>query len=208
VPVWVTPKWEGEWGGDPAQVLDAFETAHAVLLETDRQPRYTNIDMHWEHGHREERSVEAARQALLFAERPKRIDAVVGFGPENDEYVRVRAERFSDRSSVLDVTTHVREDLGFANRLVAAAKDKIEPPAPQPATVETDPPTAAIEPAATVAPLSAPEPLRVRASRRGPLAAPDERVGIVSWLDSHQGVLALVGILVAVAIGVATLLLT
>jgi hypothetical protein len=120
VPRWVTPGWKGDWSGDPTLILDAFEAATAALRDAGQEPRHTRIRPVWEHGRQEEESVEEARNALRFAQRPKSLDAMCWWEPS--EWVGVE---FLDARVVeprVEISTHVSEqNSDVAQRLVDAA---------------------------------------------------------------------------------------
>jgi hypothetical protein len=171
VPTWATPSWEGEWSGDPAQALDAIEAVETVLRERGHTPKYTQITLDWEDGHREESSVEDARAALRFTRRPKEIYGAFNFGPDADEWVSVQAREIGVRVSP-SVRARARgKDFDFAQRLVDAAKQVIEPEEPP----EQD------------------EHLRIEGMQVSQVPS-SSRGKALAWVENHQGLIAVVGI--------------
>jgi hypothetical protein len=181
--MWATPEWEGEWSGDPAQVLAACEAVEHVLREAGRPLQYTWITLDWERGYREESSIEDARDALRFAEPPQTVTAFFAFG--TGESVRVRGRRSEVSGHRVGVTTDVREDFDLAQRLVDAARHAVErdtgpePPVPtaQGVTQAADGPP---EPQHPVEPTATPEP-----------------GGGLAWMERHTGLLTAIGVVVA-----------
>jgi hypothetical protein len=188
MPVWATPKWKTEfWDGDPGLVLDGLEAANEVLTAAGIDLT-SQITIEWQQGEAEESSIAEARRALRFAQPPEQIWAYTGFCSirhehEGDhsagEWVGIRANRFG-----LDVSVKVREDFELAGRLMKAVRSAAERPAQRRPVVKAE-----------IAPGS-PIP-RVISGDDSELVTGG--AGVVGWIESHQGLIAVIGIALTIA---------
>jgi hypothetical protein len=193
---------------DPVVVLDALDAVNGVLTQV--QASYRNsVKIEWDQGYAEEESVADARKHLRFAERPRRIEAAVLFSaPDADDPVLDSWITIEEQKAGVEISGR-SQDFELADRLIAAARDLIEP------ATRTSRPIAWIEgtvtaPLPTIEELAALESSMV-SNRPEPRPAPPKPgpgrwARFRTWSNENQGLLAAIGIGIAVVLGLLTLL--
>jgi hypothetical protein len=214
VPQWSTPEWRSDRPVDPLVVLDALDAVNAVLTEI--QATYqSHVDIRWEEGSAEEQTTDKARERLRFAAPPRRVKAVSMFAPQTDVTAQLdHWVGFDLRPGVVEVDVRA-QDFDLARRLLEVGRAVIEgaDPIPRPASwpyiiAQPAPPIERAEPPpAKPLPerLSTSPVIRTRPARVRGRAAP-AKSGARAWMNDNQGLLAAIGIGVAVVLGVLALI--
>lgn len=165
---WATPSWEVEWDGNPDRVLNAADAVAAVLRKAELDFT-TKIDVQWNEGEAEEHSIKEARDALRFAQRPESIRVLLVGRLGGNPGVTVRGQ-------LEQLLVRVRAtDFGLAQHLIEVARE-----------------------AAKTHPRPSIPPYEEAPRTDGDQAAHKPRSGGLGWLEAHQGLIAAIGVAVAV----------
>lgn len=194
---WSTPRWEDEWDGDPAHVLDAADAVESVLEQLGRGFT-TSIDIDWHHGAADETSIRDARETLRFAEHPKGVRVTI-FASEGDPAISIHGY-----STWFEVSLRAT-DPTLADRLAEVIRDPSRAAKSQGVTalLDAERATASGSHANTGAGVrEAPTPDPVSEAPASERPAPK-----VGWLEANQGLVAAIGVGVAVIALIVTLIL-